>query len=110
MLFGNVIDQLLVGAKAKKSGASWLSIFLSTGAAFIFSFLFPPFGGLIAALIVMMTVEIIRVRDLLKATNSSKEMALGCISAIAIRFGIGLLMIGIWIFWVWQSGHWVLGS
>jgi uncharacterized protein YqgC (DUF456 family) len=110
MLLGNVIDQLLMGAKAKKSGASWLSIFLSTGAAFIFSILFPPFGGLIAALVVLMTMEIIRLKDWRRAAESSKEMALGCVSAIAIRFGIGLVMIGIWVFWVWQSGQWFIGS
>jgi uncharacterized protein YqgC (DUF456 family) len=110
MLFGNVIDQLLMGLKAKNSGASWLSIFLSTGAAFIFSILFPPFGGLIAAMVVLMTMEIIRLKDWRRAAQSSKEMALGCVSAITIRFGIGLIMIGVWVFWVWQSGHWVLES
>ena len=108
MLFGNVVDQLLMGVKAKNSGASWLSIFLSTGAAFIFSILFPPFGGLIAAMVVLMTMEIVRLKDWRRAAHSSKEMALGCVSAVAIRFGIGLIMIGIWIFWVWQSGHWIL--
>ncbi len=110
MLIGNVVDQLMMSTKAKKSGASWLSILLSTGTAFIFSILFPPFGGLIAALIVLMAMEIIRLKDWRKAAQSSREMALGCISAIAVRFGIGLVMIGIWIFWVWQSGNWVLGS
>ena len=110
MLFGNVVDQLLMSAKAKNSGASCLSIFLSTGAAFIFSILFPPFGGLIAAIVVLMTMEIIRLKDWRKAAQSSKEMAFGCVSAIAVRFGIGLVMIGIWIFWVWQRGNWVLGS
>jgi len=110
MLIGNVVDQFMMGTKAKKSGASWLSIFLSTGAAFIFSILFPPFGGLIAALIVLMTVEIIRLKDWRKAARSSKEMALGCVSAIAVRFGIGLIMIGIWIFWVIQSGQSIFGS
>ena len=110
MLIGNVIDQLLMNAKAKNSGASCLSIFLSTGAAFIFSILFPPFGGLIAAIVVLMIMEIIRLKDWRKAVQSSKEMAIGFVSAIAIRFGIGLAMIGIWIFWVWQSGHWVFGS
>ena len=110
MLIGNVVDQLMMSAKAKKSGASWLSILLSTGAAFIFSILFPPFGGLIAALIVLMAVEIIRLKDWRKAAQSSREMALGCVSAIAVRFGIGLVMIGIWIFWVIQSGQSIFGS
>lgn len=110
MLIGNVVDQFMMSAKAKKSGASWLSIFLSTGSAFIFSILFPPFGGLIAALVVLMTVEIIRLKDWRKAARSSREMALGCVSAIAVRFGIGLVMIGIWIFWVIQSGQSIFGS
>jgi len=105
MLIGNVVDQFMMGAKAKTSGASWLSIFLSTGAAFIFSILFPPFGGLIAALIVLMGIEMIRVKDWRKAAQSSREMAIGCVSAIAVRFGIGLFMIGIWILWVIQSGQ-----
>jgi len=110
MLLGNVIDQFLMGVRAKNSGASWLSIFLSTGAAFIFSILFPPFGGLIAALIVLMTVEIIRLKNWRRAAQSSKEMALGCLSATAVRFGIGFVMIGIWILWVRQSGQWIFGS
>jgi len=105
MLIGNVVDQFMMGTKAKNSGASWLSIFLSTGAAFIFSILFPPFGGLIAALIVLMGIEMIRVKDWRKAAQSSREMAIGCVSAIAVRFGIGLFMIGIWILWVIQSGQ-----
>jgi len=108
MLIGNVVDQFMMGTKAKN--ASWLSIFLSTGAAFIFSILFPPFGGLIAALIVLMGVEIIRVKDWRKAARSSREMAIGCVSAIAVRFGIGLLMIGIWILWIIQSGQSIFGS
>jgi len=110
MLIGNVVDQFMMGTKAKNSGASWLSIFLSTVAAFIFSILFPPFGGLIAALIVLMGVEMIRVKDWRKAARSSREMAIGCASAIAVRFGIGLLMIGIWILWVIQSGQSIFGS
>lgn len=105
MLFGNVLDQLLMGAKAKKSGASWTSIFISTGAAFIFSILFPPFGGLVAALIALMVLEIIRLKDWRKAAQSSKQMAIGCMSAIALRFLIGLVMIGIWMFWAAQSAQ-----
>ena len=110
MIVGNMTDQLVMGAKAKNSGASWLSIFLSTGAAFIFSLLFPPFGGLIAALIVLLTAEIIRLKDWRKAAQSSKEMAFGFFKAIAIRFGIGLFMIGTWVIWVWHSGQSIFGS
>lgn len=104
MLLGNTLDQLLMGARAKKSGARWSSIILSMLAALIFSFLHPPFGGLIAALIVLFTLEFIRLRDWRQAGGSTKEMAIGCTTAVAARFGVGLLMIGIWVLWVWQSG------
>lgn len=105
MLFGNILDQLMMGAKAKKSGASWMSVLISTTAALIFSILFPPFGGLAAALIVLMTLEIMRLKDWRKAAESSKQMAIGCISAIALRFIVGLVMIGIWIYWAAQHGQ-----
>jgi len=105
MIVGNMLDQLLMGAKAKKSGASWTSIFLSTAAAFVFSLLFPPFGGLIAALATIMILEIIRLKDWRKAAQSSKEMAIGCLSAVVLRFLIGMVMIGIWMIWAAQSGQ-----
>ena len=104
MLFGNSLDQLLMGARARKNGAKWGSIILSMLAAFIFSLLFPPFGGIIAALIVLFTLEYIRLRDIRQAGGSTREMAIGCATALIARFGVGLLMIGVWGLWVWRSG------
>ena len=109
MLFGNFVDQLVMGARARKSGATWLSIGFSMLAAFIFSILLPPFGGLIAAMIVLMAFEFYRLRDWKKAANSSKEMAIGCMSALVLRLFIGLVMIGVWFVWVWQNQAWFFG-
>ena len=109
MLFGNFVDQLLMGARARKSGATWLSIGLSMLAAFIFSILFPPFGGLIAGMVVLMAFEFYRLRDWKKAANSSKEMAIGCLSALVVRLMIGMVMIAIWFLWVWQNQAWIFG-
>lgn len=105
MIFGNVVDQLLMGAKAKQSGASWTGVLLSTIAAFVFSFLWPPFGGIITAMLVLFVFEFIRLRDWRKAGGTTKEMAVGCASAAVARFFIGLVMIGLWVAWVWQSGE-----
>ena len=105
MIFGNIVDQLLMGAKAKQSGASWTGVILSTIAAFVFSFLWPPFGGIIAAMLVLFVFEFIRLRDWRKAGGTTKEMAVGCASAAVARFFIGLVMIGLWVAWVWQSGE-----
>ena len=109
MLFGNFVDQLVMGARARKSGATWLSIGVSMLAAFIFSIIFPPFGGLIAAMIILMAFEFYRLRDWKQAANSSKEMAIGCVSSLALRLLIGLVMIGVWFVWVWQNQAWFFG-
>ncbi len=104
MVFGNMVDQLLMGAKAKQSGASWTGVILSTIATFVFSFLWPPFGGMIAGMLVLFVFEFIRLRDWRKAGGSTKEMAFGCASAVVVRFFIGLVMIAVWVIWVIQSG------
>jgi uncharacterized protein YqgC (DUF456 family) len=104
MIFGNVVDQLLMGSKAKQSGASWTGVILSTIAAFVFSFLWPPFGGIIAAMLVLFAFEFIRLRDWRKAGGTTKEMAVGCASAIVARFFIGVVMISLWVVWVSLSG------
>ena len=106
MIFGNMVDQILMGARARKSGASWTGVLASMAAAFVFSLLFPPFGGLIAALVVLFAVETVRLKDWRKATDSTREMAVGCASGVLARFAIGLLMIALWILWVWLSGDW----
>jgi len=106
MVVGNVLDQILMGARAKKSGASWLGIFLATLAAFVFSILMPPFGGMIAALVTLMAVELVRLKDWRKAARTSREMAAGCATAVVARFAMGLVMIGVWLLWVSRSGHW----
>lgn len=104
MAFGNIVDQLFMGAKAKQSGASWKSVILSMLAAFIGSLVFPPFGGIIAALAVLFVFEYLRLRDLRKASDSTGQMAIGCATAAVARFFIGLVMIALWVVWVWQSG------
>jgi len=104
MIFGNFVDQLIMGAKARQSGASLISVVFSTIAALVFSLIFPPFGGFIAALVVLFGLEFIRLRDMRRAGNSASQMALGCATAVVARFFIGLVMIGLWVTWLWQSG------
>jgi uncharacterized protein YqgC (DUF456 family) len=106
MLFGNVTDQLMMGARAKKSGASWTGVVLSTISALVFSILLPPFGGLIAALVVLFAFEAIRLKDLRQAGGTTSQMAVGCAGAILVRVIIGLVMIGLWVLWVWLSPQW----
>lgn len=101
MLFGSVVDNLVMGTRARQTGASWLAIAVSLAAGVAGSIFFPPFGGLIAALIGLFVVEIVRLRDLRQAFDSTRNMAIGCGWAAVIRFGIGIVMILLWLAWVY---------
>lgn len=99
MLFGSVVDNLLMGAGAKQSGASWLAIGIALVAGVAGSLLFPPFGGLVLTLIGLFVVEVIRLRDWRKASDSTKSMAIGWGKAVLARIGIGIIMIGLYLAW-----------
>lgn len=103
MLFGNVVDNLIMGQRARQQGASWWAIAISLIAGVAGSIVFPPFGGLVAALIGLFAVEIIRLRDLRRAFSSTRSMAIGCGWAAVIRFGIGVVMIGLWLAWIYWT-------
>ncbi|TLN16652.1 DUF456 domain-containing protein [bacterium] len=99
MLFGNIVDNLLMGVGAKQSGASWLAIAIALVAGVVGSFAFPPFGGLALTLVGLFVVEIIRLRDWRKATDSTKSMMLGWGKAVLARLGIAMVMIALWLVW-----------
>jgi len=101
MLFGSFVDEILMGTRARKSGASWLTIVLAILAGVLGSILYPPFGGLIAALLVLFSLESMRLKDWRKAFSSTREMAVGCGYAFFARFGIGLVMILLWRLWIY---------
>ena len=100
MLFGNVVDNLIMGSRAHQRGASWWSVAVALVAGVAGSMAFPPFGGLIAALLALFAVEFFRQRDWRKAFRSTQSMAIGCGWAAFVRFLIGLAMIGLWVVWI----------
>lgn len=89
-----------MGAQAKKTGASWLSIIVALVAGIAGTFILPPFGGLIFAAVGILVVEWIRKKDLTEGAKSAGGILKGCGLAVVIRFGIGILMIGLWVVWV----------
>jgi uncharacterized protein len=100
MIAGNLVDNVIMGARAREQGASWLAIGVAMVLGVVGSFVFPPFGGLIAALLGLFVVEVLRLRSLKKAFDSTRSMAIGCGWAAVIRFGIGTIMIMLWAAWV----------
>jgi uncharacterized protein YqgC (DUF456 family) len=96
---GSLADNLLIGAKALQKGASWLSLGIATLAGIAGSILFPPFGGLPAAVLAVLVFEYSRHRDWDKAVQLTKGMAAGWGIAFVIRFAIGLTIISLWALW-----------
>ena len=96
---GAVIDNILMSAKAHKEGAAWSSLALGVLAGILGTVFFPPFGGLIAAPLVVFLIEYIRQRDFKKALLTLRGLAIGWGSAFVVRFLIGAAMIGVWLVW-----------
>lgn len=100
MIAGSLVDNVIMGAKARQQGASWLAIAVALVAGLFGSIILPPFGGLVAALIGLFAVEYARLKDTDRALESTRSMAIGCGWAALVRFGIGLVMILLWGAWV----------
>ncbi len=101
MLIGNVADNLLMGAKAKEGGASWISIAAAFLAGIAGSVLLPPIGGLLAAPVALFLAEFLRHRNVDASWRATSGMMMGCGWAFAARFALGVIMIGAWAIWAW---------
>jgi uncharacterized protein YqgC (DUF456 family) len=103
MIVSTLADNIMMGAKAREKGASWVSIRLALGTAIVGTLVFPPIGGLIGAPVVLYFAEYNRVKDRDKAIDTVKALALGWGWAFVIRFGIGVVMIMLWGVWAYTS-------
>jgi uncharacterized protein YqgC (DUF456 family) len=100
MLAGSLIDNIFMGASARKTGASWVSVTVSLLAGVAGSFIWPPLGGILFSLVGLFAAEFLRLHNWRKALSSTRSMAIGCGWAVAARFIGGLVMIGLYLTWV----------
>ena len=98
-IVGGLIDNVLMGTKAHKEGASWFTIILGMLAGILGTLLFPPVGGIIAAPLVILLLEYRRQRNFKKAMFSLRGLAVGWGLSFVVRFFIGVAMIGVWLAW-----------
>lgn len=103
MLGSTLVDNLFMGAGARKSGASWLSIGVALAAGVLGTLIFPPLGGIIAAPLAVLLLEYQRTRDMQAAWQALRGLATGWGLSFVIRFGIGIVMMLTWWLWVWQG-------
>lgn len=99
MIGGNLIDNLLMGTEAHKTGAGWPSILVALVAGIIGTFVLPPFGGLLFAAVAILIFEWIRKKNFKEGLKSTGGLMKGCGLSIVVRVLIGLVMIGIWGAW-----------
>lgn len=102
MLLGGVIDNIIIVARARQGGAAWLSLILAVLAAVLLSLVFTPLVGIVAAPAVLFLSEYLRLKqDAAQAWQRVKEMIVGWGLAQGVRLLVGLIMIGLWVFWTW---------
>jgi uncharacterized protein YqgC (DUF456 family) len=100
-VIGWVVDNIMMGGKARLSGARWSSIAIAFVAGFVGSIFLTPIGGIAAALLGLYLAEYSYRKDRAEAWRITKEMALGWGWSFVARFSIGLLTIGLWAIWAW---------
>lgn len=103
VIAGSFADNVLMGAGARKGGASWKTIIVAMVAGLLGTVAFPPLGGLIAAPIAILLLEYSRLREWDKAWQALKGMAAGWGLSFVARFVIGLIVMGLWWLWVWKG-------
>jgi len=103
MLVAVAADNVLMGAKAREKGADWGSIILALIAGVIGTMIFPPIGGIIAAPLVLYLAELQRRRDAEEAQTVVKALLTGWGLAFIVRFGLGVVMFGLWGIWAYLS-------
>ncbi len=99
MIGGNLVDNVMMGAGAHKSGAAWWSVIVALICGIAGTYFFPPFGGILAAALIILIIEWIRKKDFKEGLKSTGGILKGCGASVIIRFFIGLLMIGLWAIW-----------
>jgi uncharacterized protein YqgC (DUF456 family) len=103
MLAAVLADNFMMGAKAREKGAAWASIILALIAGVVGTFIFPPIGGIIAAPLVLYLMEFQRLGDSAEATKVVKALLVGWGLAFVVRFGLGVLMLGLWGIWAFLT-------
>ena len=100
MIAGSLVDNVIMGTSARRTGASWTSITIALVAGMIGSIFLPFFGGILLSLAALFTIEYFRQRNWRYAFESTKSMALGCGWAVVLRLTMGLIMIGLYLGWL----------
>jgi len=99
MLLGNIVDNIIITQKMRGRSIPWSSIALAFLAGLIGSLFLTPIFGLLAAPLTLFAVESIRLHSRKLGFASARAYMVAWGWSFAAVFGVGLLMIIVWLIW-----------
>jgi len=100
---GNIMDNIIVAKHVRDKNVPWSSILWAFAAGIVVSLMFTPLAGMAAAPLALFLAEWRRLRDRSGAFVNTRAWMTGWGWAIAAKFGIGVIMILLWLLWAWSS-------
>src|SRR4030095_8129812 len=91
MVFGNIIDNVIIARKMRDRYIPWSPIIWAFAAGLVASLFFTPLVGLVAAPLGLFVAEVSRLKDRSQAIESTKAYMIGWGWAFGARFLIGLV-------------------
>lgn len=101
MIVGSSVDNVIMARKLRETGTTWGSIAIGFVAAVVASIFLTPFAALVATPLALYLAEWYRTRDWREALASTKGWLIGFSWSLAAMFGIGVVMIVLWMLWAW---------
>jgi uncharacterized protein YqgC (DUF456 family) len=101
MLVGSVIDNIIIARKMRGQSIPWSSIIVAFLVGIVASIFFTPLLGLASSPLALFGAEYMRLRDRRLAFDSAKAYMIGWGWSFAAVFGIGVLMLVVWLLWAW---------
>ena len=101
MLFGSVIDNIIIAQKMRGQSIPWSSIAVAFLAGIIASVFLTPLIGMAASPLGLFGMEYLRLRNRKLALTSAKTYMIAWGWSFAAVFGVGVLMILLWLLWAW---------
>ena len=99
MLAGSVIDNIIIARTMRGNAIPWMSIGFAFVASFFASVAFTPVIGILAAPLALFGAEWLRLRRGRMAFASARNYMVAWGWSFAAIFGIGILMVMLWILW-----------
>ncbi len=100
-IFGSFVDNVIIAKHMRDREIPWSSILLSFGAGIIISLFFTPIAGIVASPVGLFLAELQRVKDKKVAFENTKAWLTGWGWSFLAVFGIGFLMLLLWMLWAW---------